>query len=111
MKQQKIANFMMAYGNLFPADKRAYIEEALERCPDEKYNLLSTVNFKNPTMITVLSVFFGWLGIDRYLLGQTGMGILKFITGGFFGIWTIIDWFIVGKKSKEWNYQEIAKRI
>ena len=49
MDQQRIANFMNAYGKRFPADKRAYIEDAMRNCPDEKYNLLATINFKNPT--------------------------------------------------------------
>lgn len=111
MEQQKIANFMSTYGKYFPSDKKAFIEEGLAKCPDEKYNILATVNFKNPTAITVLSVFFGGWGVDRFMLGQTGMGLLKFFTGGLFGILTIIDWFTVGKKAKEWNYQEIAKRL
>ena len=111
MEQQKIARFMADYGKLFPSDKRVYLEEALEKCPDEKYNILSTINFKKPTAITVISVFFGGWGIDRFMLGQTGMGILKLLTGGLFGILTIIDWFTVGKKAKEWNYQEISKRL
>ncbi|MDE6361518.1 MAG: TM2 domain-containing protein [Clostridia bacterium] len=111
MEQQKIANFMSTYGKYFPAGKRAYIEEGLSKCPNEKYNILSTINYKNPTTITVLSVFFGGLGVDRFMLGQTGMGILKFLTGGLFGILTIIDWFTVGKKAREWNYQEISKRL
>ncbi|MDE6472598.1 MAG: TM2 domain-containing protein [Clostridia bacterium] len=111
MDQQRIANFMNAYGKRFPADKRAYIEDAMRNCPDEKYNLLATINFKNPTTVTVVSIFFGYLGIDRFMLGQAGLGVLKLLTGGFLGIWAFIDWFLVGKKAKEWNYQEITKRL
>ena len=111
MEQDKIANFMAQYGKYFPADKRAFIEEGLERCPDEKYNLLCTVNYKKPSTITLISVFFGGLGIDRFMLGQTGMGILKLLTGGLFGIITIIEWFTVGKKAKEWNYEETSQRL
>ncbi|MDE5549668.1 MAG: TM2 domain-containing protein [Clostridia bacterium] len=111
MEQQKIENFMDSYGKYFPNNKRVFIEEALAKCPDEKYNLLSTINFKKSSTITLVSIFFGGLGIDRFMLGNTGMGLLKLFTGGFFGIITIIDWFTVGKKAKEWNYQEISKRI
>ena len=38
-----------------------------------------------------LSVLTGGLGIDRFYLGYTGMGILKLLTGGCFGILYIID--------------------
>jgi len=39
----------------------------------------------------LLSVFVGSLGIDRFYLGYTGLGILKLITLGGCGIWALID--------------------
>lgn len=46
---------------------------------------------KNKTTALILSIFVGGLGIDRFYLGYTGMGILKLLTGGCFGILWIID--------------------
>jgi hypothetical protein len=43
----------------------------------------------------LLSFFVGWLGIDRFYLGYTGLGILKLITFGGFGIWYIIDLILI----------------
>ena len=39
----------------------------------------------------LLSVLLGSLGIDRFYLGYTALGILKLITLGLCGIWTLID--------------------
>lgn len=46
---------------------------------------------KNKTTAALLSFFLGYLGIDRFYLGYTGLGILKLLTGGGFGIVWLID--------------------
>ncbi len=40
---------------------------------------------------TVLSWFLGFLGADRFYKGQIGLGLLKIVTFGGFGIWYLID--------------------
>ena len=39
----------------------------------------------------LLSGFLGSLGIDRFYLGYTGLGILKLVTLGGCGVWALID--------------------
>ncbi|HOI10002.1 MAG TPA: NINE protein [Myxococcota bacterium] len=43
----------------------------------------------------LLSLFLGGLGIDRFYLGYTGLGVLKLLTGGGCGIWWLIDLILV----------------
>jgi hypothetical protein len=43
----------------------------------------------------LLSLFVGVLGIDRFYLGYTGLGIVKLITCGGLGIWALVDLILI----------------
>jgi len=68
----------------------------LKKLPDAQGRPLVYVNPPNPSdkdwsSALLLSIFLGWLGIDRFYLGYTGLGILKLLTGGACGIWSLVD--------------------
>ena len=46
---------------------------------------------KSKTTALILSVLLGGLGVDRFYLGYTGMGVLKLLTAGCFGVLYILD--------------------
>lgn len=48
-------------------------------------------NAKDWLVALLLSVFLGYLGVDRFYMGYVGLGILKLVTGGGCGIWYVID--------------------
>ncbi len=48
----------------------------------------------------VMSIIFGQLGVDRFIMGHIGLGILKLLTLGGCGIWWIIDIILIATKHK-----------
>ena len=60
---------------------------------------MATTKKKVNWMITlILSIFFGSLGVDRFMMGQVGWGILKLVTAGGFGVWWLIDVILIASK-------------
>ncbi|MCJ7826631.1 MAG: NINE protein [Demequinaceae bacterium] len=43
----------------------------------------------------LLSFFIGSLGVDRFYLGYTSLGVIKLITFGGCGVWTLIDFILI----------------
>ena len=56
--------------------------------------------FSEKTYITslLLSFFLGGLGVDRFYLGYTGLGVGKLLTLGGCGIWSLIDFIMIAMR-------------
>ena len=48
----------------------------------------------------LMSIFFGTIGVDRFIMGHVGLGILKLLTGGGFGLWWLIDVILIAARYK-----------
>ena len=58
----------------------------------------------------LFSIFLGYIGVDRFYLGYVGLGILKLLTCGGFGIWYIIDLILIAtNKLKDSEGRELVK--
>lgn len=54
------------------------------------------VSPKSRTVASILGFFLGGIGVDRFYLGNVGMGVAKLFVGWLtLGIWPLIDWIII----------------
>ena len=107
MEAQKVDMFIMSNAKFFETHQVNVIRERLIALDDSKWAMISTVQFKDPTTSLIVSILAGSLGVDRFMLGDTGLGIGKLLTCGGFGIWAIVDWFQIQKVTREKNLQKI----
>ena len=77
------------------AKKRSEKQRRKEKRGEEKVVVVQTtkkpIRKRNYIVALILSIFLGCLGVDRFYVNHIGLGILKLITAGGFGIWWIID--------------------
>ena len=107
MDVQKVDMFIMTNGKFFASHQVFQIREKLLQADDSKWGLIQSLQLKDPTTILIVSLLGGALGIDRFMLGDTGLGIGKLLTCGGFGIWSIIDWFLIMGVAREKNLSKL----
>ena len=56
-----------------------------------KYEPCRWTNGKEFNVAVLLSIFLGWLGIDRFYLGYPAIGLVKFATVGFMLLGSFVD--------------------
>ena len=107
MDAQKVDMYIMTNGKFFPGEKLPLLKSMLEKADDSKLTMMQTVSYKDPTMMLIISILAGNLGIDRFMLGDTGLGVAKLLTCGGVYIWTIVDWFSVQNRTRDYNFNKI----
>ena len=91
------------------ADELAFLQAFAKDLPQDKLQLfISLYNGKRKKTDTILICcllgFVGAAGIQRFVVGQIGMGILYFFTGGLCFIGTIVD--IINHKQLTLEYNQ-----
>ena len=98
----------MTNAKYFDAGSIPLIRQKLEKAPADSLSTLESIDFQEPTTLLLISIFLGALGVDRFMMGDIGIGMLKLLTAGLCGILTIIDWFTITKRVKQLNLAKIS---
>ena len=107
MEAQRVDMFLMTNGKYFEGHQIPAVKDKLTSLDDANFIALQSLNLKDPTTILIVSLFAGSLGVDRFMIGDTGIGLGKLFTCGGFGIWSIVDWFMIMGRTREVNFQRI----
>lgn len=108
MDEQKINLWLGSNAKYFDAAQIPILREKLKNASDEQYLAVQTKSYIDPTVTTIISVLLGELGIDRFMVGDIGIGVLKLLTGGLCGVLWLIDIFTISKKVKNKNFAQVC---
>ncbi|MFO7998865.1 MAG: TM2 domain-containing protein [Bacteroidales bacterium] len=106
MDDHQLDLFLMTKGKYFRSHHLLEIRDRLKNMDDSR-GTIQTMQFHDPTLLLVVSLLVGALGIDRFMIGDTGLGVLKLITCGGLGIWAIVDWFLIMDLTRDKNMEKL----
>lgn len=103
MERQQADQLIMIYGNLFPPESLNSVREQLETM-DYAIATAQLMQLKDPTIALILSILLGYVGVDRFYIGDVGMGVGKLLTCGGLYVWYIVDMFLIMDATRRKNY-------
>lgn len=104
MERNQIDQLIALYGNRLPVEALGVVKGKMI---DMDYDITSIKmsQFKDPTISIIISVLVGSLGIDRFYIGDIGLGVAKLLTCGGAYIWWIVDIFMISEATKRKNLE------
>lgn len=109
MNLSEQAIWLQTNAKFFPQEQTMSLKKTFEKMKEEEFLRITTLEYKDPTTMLLISIFLGGLGVDRFMLGETSMGILKLLTGGCCGILWLIDIFSISNKVKNYNFGKLQE--
>ena len=107
MDAAKVDLFLLTHSKSFETHHLSFIREKLLALDDSQWIIIQSINIKDPMLSLIVSIVGGHFGIDRFLIGDIGLGIGKLITCGGIGIWTVIDWFLIMDATRDRNFKKL----
>ena len=106
MDKNKVDQFVLINNKYFPQESLFEIRNALAESEESKGDFIIQQQWKNPVLALIISFFVGGFGIDCFYIGDILLGILKLITIGGFGLWWLIDLFLIMSATRSNNLKK-----
>lgn len=110
LTEQQVEQLVAVYGERVPISCLTSFREMLQSTT-MSYSEVQVVlmHMKDPTISLILSIIVGYLGVDRFYVGDIGLGVIKLITCGGLYIWWLADMFMIMDKTRMRNYEQLTQ--
>ena len=108
MESNKVSAYLLNLDKYVPNNKKIVLKNALSKASPESEENLSQVKLTDPVVVLICSIFLGIFGVDRFMIGDIGLGVCKLLFGWLtLFIWPLVDIFYTANKAREKNLQSI----
>ena len=111
MELSKIDLYLAQYAKMLPSNKLPMIKDALRKLDENQFIYIQAIEYKDPNTVLILSILLGTLGIDRFILNDAGMGVLKLLTCGGVYVWWIIDMVNAQERTQAYNFKKLSEAL
>ena len=103
----KVESYLLAHKKYFPPEKLIYMKNKMLDLDPKSFDFVSTTKLKSPNTVWLFSIFLGIFGVDRFMIGDIGKGILKLLTFGGCTLFFFYDIFAISNRVKKLNFENI----
>lgn len=107
----KVNAWLVMNKKYFTNANLVHLKSVLEGLDYDTFQQVDMIEYKDPTVSLILSVLVGELGVDRFFIGDIGLGVGKLLTFGGLGIWWLIDIFNIQNATKKKNFSELNQTL
>lgn len=101
-------SYLAANANNLPAESLPMLRQRLDELDESQTAFILATELKSPTTALIFSILLGYLGADRFYIGQIGLGVAKLLLSWLtFGIWPLVDWFLIMGATKKANLEKL----
>lgn len=111
MDSVRVDRYLEYTRGYFPQKDLPFIRQALLSMDEDRFAIVAATQFRDPFVIFLTSIFLGYLGIDRFVIGDIGMGVFKLLTFWILMLVPIIDLFFIKARVRRKNYLLLASFV
>lgn len=108
MDKEKVQEYIITHRRFFANEDLFSLRYYLENLDVISWNRVLSLSLQDPDRVRVVSIFAGPIGVDRFMVGDVAGGVIKTLTCGGFGIWAIIDCFIIYRLAQKYNFKKVV---
>jgi len=110
MGKEQIEQLIALNSSKLPREGISTIRLKLENL-DYNTAVIHMSQLKDPTISLITSIIVGVYGVDRFYIGDIGLGVAKLLTCGGAGIWWIVDILLIMDATKKKNLEFLISMI